>query len=236
MLPTIEGVIERRLLVNFRVAPSAVTPLLPPGLRPQTVAGHAMVGVCLIRLGQLRPAGLPGWVGLTSENAAHRFAVAWDVDGRTRTGVYIPRRDTDSRLNVRLGGHMFPGTHHAARFASQESDDRIAVRMRSVDGAVSVDIAGHPGRELPTTSVFATVEQASRFFSKDSHGLSPRRDGSLECLELEAFDWAVTPLHLTRVSSSFIRTNFGNGAAFDNALLMRNIRHRWHERRWAAAA
>lgn len=100
MLPTIEGGMERRLLVNFRVDPAGLAPLLPPGLRPQTVNGHAIGGICLIRLGQLRPVGLPGRVGIGSENAAHRFAIEWDAENETRTGVYIPRRDTSSRLNV----------------------------------------------------------------------------------------------------------------------------------------
>ena len=237
MLPAIEGVMERRLLVNFRVDPARVEPLLPPGLRPQTVGGQAIVGICLIRLGQLRPVGLPGWLGLNSENAAHRFAVAWDVGDETRTGVYIPRRDTDSALNVRLGGRLFPGMHHAARFTSKESSDRIAVRMRSDDGAVAVRVEGSASRTLPGTSVFRSVEQASQFFAKDSQGLSPRADGSLECLELQAFNWSVTPVHVTTVTSTFMRSNFGDAAEFDNALLMRDIHHRWHERRaWAAAA
>ena len=38
------------------------------------------------------------------ENAAHRIAVEWDDGGTIRTGVYIPRRDSSSYLNVLAGG------------------------------------------------------------------------------------------------------------------------------------
>jgi len=236
MLPTIEGVMERRLLVNYRVDPQRLHPLLPPGLRAQTVNGHAIVGICLIRLGHLRPAGLPAWSGIGSENAAHRITVAWDSPQGTHHGVFIPRRDTNSRLNVLLGGRLFPGVHHAARFASDESSDRVAIAMRSADGTTCVDVEADVASRLPATSVFSTVAQASDFFAKDTHGLSPRSDGSLECLELEAFNWEVTPVTVRRVTSSFMRSTFGNSAVFDNALLLRNVRHQWHERHVTIAA
>src|SRR4051794_8558964 len=100
------GEIERRLLVNYRVDPAALAGLLPTGLRPQLVDGQAAAGICLIRLGSLRPKGLPAWVGITTENAAHRIAVEWDDKDGTRTGVFIPRRDSDSRLTVLLGGRV----------------------------------------------------------------------------------------------------------------------------------
>ena len=61
-LPTIEGVIDRRVLVNFRVEPRTMAALLPSSLRPQLVDGWAIAGICLIRLQDLRPASmLPGW-------------------------------------------------------------------------------------------------------------------------------------------------------------------------------
>ena len=39
--------------------------------------GYSLVGICLIRLECFRLAGLPGTVGLASENAVHRIAVEW---------------------------------------------------------------------------------------------------------------------------------------------------------------
>lgn len=60
-LPVVRGVIDRRILVNYRVDPSVIAPLLPPPFRPKLVRGMALVGICLIRLKQLRPAFLPAW-------------------------------------------------------------------------------------------------------------------------------------------------------------------------------
>lgn len=230
MLPTIEGVMERRLLLNFRVDPERCAAELPNGLRPQIVADSAIVGVCMIRLRRLRPAGLPAFLGVASENAAHRIAVEWGEGDGAGHGVYIPRRDTDSRLNTVLGGRLFPGLHHRAAFEASADPERIRVRMRSLDGAVQVAVDGQVADRVPETSVFVDVDEVSAFFAKDTLGLSPAADGSLEGLELQPFTWAVAPLHLDAVESSYIRQRFGGSAVFDNALLMRGIRHRWHER------
>src|SRR5258708_28321763 len=92
---SVEAVIRRRLLVNFRVRPDILAKTLPPPFEPRLVHGWGMAGVCLLGLGNLRPGGVPAALALGTENAAPRFSVAGgDVTGRP-PGVYIPRRHTD---------------------------------------------------------------------------------------------------------------------------------------------
>src|SRR5689334_2956774 len=103
-IPIIRGVIDRRILVNFRLEAEVLARLVPTPFRPKLVNGAGMAGVCLIRLRDIRPRFLPPFLGVSSENAAHRIAVEWDQDGNTGEGVFIPRRDTSSRLNTLAGG------------------------------------------------------------------------------------------------------------------------------------
>ena len=77
-IPTVTGIIRRRLLINFRVEPEVIERLLPSPLEPKLHEGFAIAGLCLIRLEQVRPKGLPAIVGLASESAAHRIAVTMD--------------------------------------------------------------------------------------------------------------------------------------------------------------
>ncbi|MSQ93685.1 MAG: hypothetical protein EXR98_03920 [Gemmataceae bacterium] len=100
-IPVMRGVIDRRILVNYHVDPGVLAALVPPPFRPKLVGGLGMVGICLIRLKQVRPRFVPAFLGISSENAAHRTAVEWDdvgepscVSSRVREGVYIRRRDT----------------------------------------------------------------------------------------------------------------------------------------------
>ena len=135
-MPAVRGVIERRLLINFRVAPDALARLLPHPFRPKLVRDHGMAGICLIRTRDLRLAGLPAWLGVSSENAAHRIAVEWDENGRCCEGVFIPRRDTDLWLNHVAGGRMFPGEHHLADFAVMEDGHHFEIAYLSRNHAV----------------------------------------------------------------------------------------------------
>lgn len=120
-LPVIQGLIRRRLLVNFRVDPAVMETFLPEPFRPKLHAGYAIAGICLIRLEDIRPRGLPGVLGISSENAAHRIAVEWeDESGRTREGVFIPRRDTNSCLNHLAGGRSFRANIISPRLMSSK--------------------------------------------------------------------------------------------------------------------
>lgn len=71
-IPVVRGVIDRRILANYRVDPDVLAQLLPAPLRPKLTRGHAVAGICLIRLTGVRPRWLSAWLGVSSENAAHR--------------------------------------------------------------------------------------------------------------------------------------------------------------------
>ena len=233
-LPVLRGLIKRRLLVNFRVAPEAIQPLLPAPLRPKLHAGHAIAGICLIRLEQIRPLGVPAIFGLSSENAAHRIAVVWDDDrGAEREGVFIPRRDTGSRLNQLAGGRLFPGEHHRAAFEVTDDGDRVELRMSAADGVVSLRVAGQSATSLPTTSCFTSLEETSAFFAAGSLGFSVTRDCCrLDGLRLETPAWQVAPFAVDDVTTSFFADSqrFPSGSVtFDHALIMREVEHEWHQ-------
>lgn len=138
-IPTIRGLIDRRVLVNYQVDAAVLARVCPAPFRPQLIGGVGIAGICLIRLKNVRPQFLPSFLGISSENAAHRIAVEWDVDGQVKTGVYIPRRDTSSRLNALAGGRIFPGAHDLARFDVSETEDDYRIAMKSVDGFGSRD-------------------------------------------------------------------------------------------------
>jgi hypothetical protein len=103
-IPVIRGVIDRRILVNYRVDAEVLASVLPAPFRPKVVRGVGMVGICLIRLKGVGPRFFPVGLGVSSENAAHRAAVEWDDEGAVREGVFVRRRDTDSWLNTWAGG------------------------------------------------------------------------------------------------------------------------------------
>lgn len=233
-IPVMRGVIDRRILVNYHVDPAVLAPLLPAPFRPKVVHGVGMVGICLIRLKGVRPAFVPSWLGIASENAAHRTAVEWDDGGTVREGVYVRRRDTSSRLNALAGGRLFPGIHHRAAFTVRETADHFAVALRSADGETHLSVRGLRTDRLPASSVFGSLDEASAYFRTGSLGYSATPDPArFQGLELRCRTWTVEPLDVEEVRSSFFEneTFFPKGSiGFDCALLMRGIEHEWHGR------
>jgi hypothetical protein len=231
-LPVIQGLIDRRILVNFRVDAGVLAAILPPPFRPQMVQGFGMAGICLIRLHRMRPKRLPGWVGISSENAAHRVAVEWDSDGETRSGVYVLRRDTNSRLNALAGGRVFPGVHYHAAFHIRESKNHFDIALRSDDRSTFLHVVADTADAWPADSVFGSQQEASAFFEAGSLGYSRTADGRrLQGLELRCLSWQATPIAIDRVSSSLFgdERHFPRGSVeFDCALLMRGIEHEWY--------
>lgn len=232
MTPTMHDLIDRRILVNFRVQPDAVRKILPPPFRPKLVKGCAMGGICLIRLKDIRPRGLPLPCGLTSENAAHRISVEWEENGAMREGVFIPRRDTSSALQAFAGGRFFPGVHHMAEFEVNEGDNEFRLHMHSHDYAVLVEVNARRTSQIPVASIFESLDMASEFFARGSVGYSATSNPNCcDGLELFTSRWEVEPLEVQSLRSSFFEdTNlFPRGTVhFDCALLMRNIEHEWH--------
>ena len=230
-MPVVRGIIERRILANYRVDPDVIANLLPAPFRPTLQEGKAIAGICLIRLAGIRPPLVPAALGVSSENAAHRIAVEWDEGGVRREGVYIPRRDTSSRLNTVVGGRLFPGVHHRARFDVAEDAGRYRLHMRSTDGTAEVRIDATLASAFPAGSVFGSLASASAFFERGALGYSATgRHGTFDGLELRSLSWRLEPLTVSHVTSSFFEdlSRFPRGSVeFDCALLMRDTAHEW---------
>lgn len=230
-IPVIEGLIRRRLLVNFRADPAAVQRLLPARFKPKLHGGHAIIGICLIRLEGIRPRWLPLPWGMASENGAHRIAIEWPTAEGMCEGVYIARRDSDSWINHFAGGRLFPGVHHLARFEVADHDGRIELHMEAQDGAMRVDVSGQETEALPVGSCFASLADSSRFFESGSIGWSSGRDAAiLDGLRLHTLRWSVKALAVDKAASSWFETHLpASTYEFDHALLMRDIPHEWHQ-------
>lgn len=229
LIPTIHGIIERRMLLNYVVDSECIRKILPIRFRPKLYDGMAVVGICLIRLKNIKPKGFPDLLGIKSENGAHRIAVEWDDEtGKTKEGVYIPRRDTNLRINTWVGGRIFPGKHYFAKFNIQETNDSFHLNFKSSDGAY-IEVEALRTNCFASNSIFKSLENASSFFANGSVGYSPNGNG-FEGLELTTYNWKVEPLEVKHVKSSFFddKSIFPAGSIrFDNALLMESIEHEW---------
>jgi hypothetical protein len=170
-------------------------------------------------------------VGIRTENVAHRFAVEWDDDAGTQVGVFIPRRDTNSRMTALAGDRIFPGMHRMARFQVQDDGPELQLEVKSRDGTLGLSVAAREAPELGG-ALFSSTDAAIDFFRRGSTGYSPSGSsgGTLTGVRLEAQSWDALPVTIDHMKS----TLFDNPEIFpagscslDFGLVMRDIPARW---------
>jgi len=233
-IPTIKGIIDRRILINYQVDEKILINYLPKPFKPKLINGKGIAGICLIRLKSIRPKAFPKTFGISSENAAHRIAVEWIENGVIKEGVFIPRRDTSSKLTSFAGGRLFTGIHKLSNFSVLEKKGKYQVGFENEDGTF-LSIEANKSKTWNNKSVFNNLNLASKFFENGALGYSPNKTKNhYDGLELKTKKWKVTPLNVSNVNSSFFEdcSIFPKDSIhFDNALLMKNIEHEWKERK-----
>lgn len=233
MLPTIEGVIARRILLNYWADAEVVAKLVPKPLKVATHRGLAVVGICLIRLERLRPRGLPEILGMSSENMAHRIAIEFPDGEGTHPGVYILRRETDCSLVQLFGGRLFPGVQGKARFDVHETEQSLSIDVYSADGRADIGVKTEPISQFTPTRLFQSAEEMSEFFRNGDCGFScSLHGGKLEGMRLKTLEWKVSMRNIVSARSAVFDDPeiFPKGSiGLDCALLMRNVPHEWHE-------
>ena len=231
-LPVIEGLLDRRILLNYHFDPAELRRFLPSPFEPRTFKGRGVGGICMIRFKDLRPRRFPRALSIDSENAAHRIAVEWTSDGTKHEGVYIPRRDTASEFNYLTGGRIFPGIFQKARFTVNESQGHYHVEISDNGNPPHVIFDGEDTTEYSPTSIFSNIDEASAFFAKGAVGYSAARDNShFQGMELRLLEWQISPL---KINKAFVKL-FEDGKTFpnntvilDSAMVMRKLKHEWH--------
>lgn len=226
----VTGIIDHRILLNYRIDPEVMQRNLPSGFRPKIVNGYAIGGICQVSLSAMRPKGFPAFTGSRSDNAAHRMAVV----GSKGEGVYIPRRDTNSWVNALSGGRIFSGVHGKMDFKIKTVDGQYAVDITDNDKKSFVRLEATLTDILPKDSIFKDVKEVSDFFAGGNIGWSPKKskDG-FDTIELKTFDWKMEPLSVKKEFSAFFsdENKFPKGSVrFDCAMIMRNLKHSWISR------
>jgi hypothetical protein len=234
MITKLEGTIARRILLNYWLEPEVARRLVPEPFQVVIRNGFAVAGICLLRLQDLRPAGLPQATGLTSENMAHRIAVRYpaEEDGARvmREGVYIWRRDTGSALATRLGGLLFPGTFRDAEFRVVDEEE-LRFEVFTEDGAADLRLRAVPAVEWKWTLLFSRLADVCGFFQRADCGFhTTLRGDKLEGQRLLQQRWEMAPLAVSELHAAYYQNEarFPQGSVgFDSAVIMRGIPHYW---------
>lgn len=210
----VKGVIARRVLITYRIDPVVVSEILPAPMRPKLYERYAIGGVSLIRHHDLQTDFAPFFRLDVTEGAEYHFAVEFDEDGKTRSGVYVVRRESNSFSDRDIFELYYPGGPSHSHFDSVETESSILMKVTSLDDDVEIEFKGNVRTDWPEGSVFLTIEDAGDFFFSGQDAVLGSEDDI----------WTLEAMHPDVVNSTYFdctRRFLPGSIELDNVILMR---------------
>jgi len=205
--PTIRGRIDRCWLFVFRTPASAVAGLLPPTLDLVTVDGFAFWNVVTCELSAMRPAGLPGWLGLSYRHVAYRLHVtARTAAGSMIEGLHFIRSDCDRRLVEVVGNLATDFRFHPARIRFMENAAAVSGEIESPDARAHFRIDRTVPPSLTAGSPFSTLAAAARALEYRPAAISAAGPAAVEIVRVrrDAATWKWRPVHVAESRWQFL--------------------------------
>jgi len=228
------------LVLTYAVAPEILAPLLPPGLALDTYTSpdgttHGFVAAGIVSVTQLRPAGLPAFLGIACSLTGYRiFATFPTPAGRTMRGLFILRSDTD-RWSILVGGNLLTRyRYRRARVRCHTDGTGLEVTVDSRDGradlTVRADLGSCPA-PLPPGSPFADAAAARRFAGPLPYTFDhERRTGSIVVVKAHRTQWRPVPVTVDVSRSTFFAQEPFSGVrpVLANAFHVADLDYGWH--------
>jgi uncharacterized protein YqjF (DUF2071 family) len=189
------------LFLSYPVDPATVAPHLPDRLSVDTFEGDAYLSVVPFVIENIRPAGLPAAVGLTTPELNLRTYVSID----DTPGVYFFNLDADDLLGV-VGARLF--NHLPYYYAEMDYDPGSPTRFESrrrtpgtrpLRFSGTYEPAGDAYRPDPGTVEHFLVERY-RYFTET-------QDGAVHYAAIEHEPWTLQPADYSVVESTLFRAN-----------------------------
>ena len=161
---------EHCLVLTYAVDASALWPMLPPGLVPDTLDDRDETGFLAIALVQtrcLRPAGFPRAIGRDFFLSGYRiFARFTTPQGRMLRGLRILRSDTDRSTMASAGNLLTHYNYRLAKVNFTATQRALSVQIETPNAEADLVVNARlddPKPSLPPDTCFGSEKAARRF-------------------------------------------------------------------------
>lgn len=235
MSPAIRGVVERRILVNYRVDVETLDTVLPEPFRGREAgeSGKGIGSLCFMRINDARLRFTPKSTGVSVETMTHRISAERENNGETEHCVYVPRRDVSSEFCAAVGRSALPTDLNCADFRVEERNGVFRIRVDCGEEYAGVEAHETESNEVEGGSVFDSIESASEFFCEAGVRYSPSGE-RYDSIEFCPREFKMKPVKVKELQSSYFERL--EGAELDSAFSMEDIEHEWRPRRSVPAA
>lgn len=221
--------IDRRILILYRVSTAALEQVLPAAAEPREVADRALAGIAFRRRRTMRSGWVPAQLG-TSQCATHFVLLRKCRGAGCHPGVVALRHDCSSRWQAWWSS---AGRSHHARFEVADYVDSLELAGDSDDRVMQLRFKAHPARGLPYRSIFRSIPQVTDYLADDLAGLGLLQ--SRQVAEESSGGWAhlrLEPLEVAQLESSIFdrwRQASPGLVEFDSAFSLREDQLAWSQ-------
>jgi hypothetical protein len=228
----VEAFFRRSLVLTYAVPAQQLEPLIGPGLELDTFGEFGFLAIALVETKELRPRGLPAWLGRDFFLSGYRLFTRLVRPGKaTLRGLRILRSDTD-RWSMKTAGNLFThyGYRHAAVLA-EATPSRYSVRITTpnaeADLHVDADLEHRPAA-LPEGSVFHTLEEARSFAGPLPYTFAYEPAlKKLVVVKGVRSTWSPEPISVNVQQATYLNRSEFAGARLSNAFYLENVPYWW---------
>lgn len=163
----VQAFFRRSLVLTFAYPEAVLQALLPPCLRVDAYDGCGFLAIALVQTEDLRPAGLPAWMGRDFFLSGYRiFSRYRRQDGRELRGLRILRSYTDRRSMVWAGNLFTRYQYRHCRVACHRDAQTLSFAITTADGEGDLSVSARIDQAAtapPAGSPFPDLRTARRF-------------------------------------------------------------------------
>lgn len=201
---------------------------LPSCLTPDVFDDQwGFVAVAVVQTRNLRPAGLPAFLGNDFVLVGYRYFVRYQsASGRSLRGLYIVRSETDKPRMVLLGNFF-------TRYQYVKTDVRVEkhrshLDITAPDTGLDISVETESEAGLPADSPFTSWSEARRFSGPMPFTFTCEREKNrVLIVEGVRSDWKPRPVQVLRHHIPHLEQLGLGHAVLANAFVVENIPYHW---------
>jgi len=221
---------ERSTVLTFAIAKDKLTPLIPSCLELDVFQDRwAFVAVALVQTKDLRPSGLPRFLGSDFFLIGYRIFVRYKTSrGKRLRGLYIIKSETNKRKMQILGNIFTRYDYTTTDIAVSEDQGERRFHSKQSGFEFAVSMSNYGEISLPPLSPFAAWGEARRYAGPLPFTFTyDEADDSMLIIEGVRSNWKPNPINVIKHKFAFLDQPQFAGLILASAFELTAVPYKW---------
>jgi uncharacterized protein YqjF (DUF2071 family) len=226
----VEAFFKSSLVLTFAVPKENIQHLIPECLQLDTFNDKwAFIAVAMVQTKDLRPKGLPKFLGNDFFLIGYRVFVRFtNQAGKNLRGLYILKSETDKRKMEFFGNIFTHYNYNTTDIIQKKQNDRLEISSTKSNFKISIENSNNENISLPENSPFTEWKEARRFAGPLPFTFT-YNSTKKEVLIIEGVreNWKPKPVRVLQYDFSFLTDLKIGEIKLANAFIIESIPYYW---------